>query len=110
MTKRTPPTHLKARRQIEALGARLRTARLRRGMTQEALAERIGVSIPTLGKLEAGNPSTSLATVLRALVVLGLGDDIDRLAAEDRLGRELQDNALKRPRARRPAAPAEPTP
>lgn len=35
-------------------------------MTQEALAERVGVSIPTLGKLEAGAPSTSLATVLRA--------------------------------------------
>lgn len=110
MAKRTPLTHPKARRQIEALGARLRAARLRRGMTQQALAERVGVSIPTVGKLEAGDPSTSLATVLRALVALGLGDDIDRLAADDRLGRELQDNALKRPRTRRRAAPAEPTP
>jgi len=110
MAKRTPPTHPKARRQIEALGARLRAARLRRGMTQEALAERVGVSIPTLGKLEAGDPSTSLATVLRALTVLGLADGIDQLAAEDALGRELQDGALKRPRARRKPAPAGPAP
>jgi len=110
MAKRTPLTHPKVRRQIEALGVRLRAARLRRGMTQEALAERVGVSIPTLGKLETGDPSTSLATVLRALAALGLADDIDRLAADDRLGRELQDSALKRPRARRRATPAEPTP
>lgn len=67
-------------------------------MTQEVLAERVGVSIPTIGKLESGDASLSLATVLRALTVLGLGDDIDLIAAQDALGRELQDNALKRPR------------
>lgn len=96
MAKRTPPTHPRARRQIKALGTRLRAARMRRQMTQEVLAERVGVSIPTIGKLESGDPSTSLATVLRALAALGLGDDIDLIAAEDALGRELQDSALKR--------------
>ncbi|HEU4814066.1 MAG TPA: helix-turn-helix transcriptional regulator [Xanthomonadaceae bacterium] len=98
MAKRTPPTHPRAQRQIKALGARLRAARMRRRMTQEVLAERVGVSIPTIGKLESGDASLSLATVLRALTVLGLGDDIDLIAAQDALGRELQDNALKRPR------------
>jgi hypothetical protein len=38
--------------------------------------------------------------VLRVLTVLGLADDIDLLAAEDALGRELQDNALRRTNAR----------
>lgn len=104
MAKRTPPTHPKARRQIEALGARLRAARMRRRMTQEVLAERVGVSVPTIAKLENGEPSTSLATTLRALTVLGLADDIDLIAAEDTLGRQLQDNALKRPGASRPRA------
>ena len=68
-------------------------------MTQEVMAERVGVSVPTLAKLESGNPSTSLATVLRALTVLGLDRDIDLIAAQDTLGRELQDNALRRTNA-----------
>ena len=105
MAKRTPPTHPQARRQIEALGTRLRAARMRRGMTQGQLAERVGVSIPTIGKLEDGVPSTSLATMLRVLTVLGLGADVDLLAAQDTLGRSLQDSQLKPPRPkRRPAA------
>lgn len=60
------------------------------------LAERVGVSVPTIGKLEDGNPSSSLATVLRVLAVLGMGADIDLLAADDTLGRSLQDNELTR--------------
>jgi transcriptional regulator with XRE-family HTH domain len=100
MAKRIPPTHPRARRQIEALGQRLRAARMRRSMTQEVMAERVGVSVPTIAKLENGDPSTSLATVLRILTALGLADDIDSLAAEDTLGRELQDNALRRTNAR----------
>jgi transcriptional regulator with XRE-family HTH domain len=81
-------------------------------MTQEVMAERVGVSVPTLAKLENGDPSTSLATVLRALTVLGLADDIDLIAAQDTLGRELQDNALRRtnaaPRIRTTPAPRPP--
>lgn len=100
MAKRIPPTHPRAQRQIEALGRRLRAARMRRSMTQEVMAQRVGVSVPTIAKLENGDPSTSLATVLRVLTVLGLADDIDLLAAEDTLGRELQDNALRRTNAR----------
>jgi predicted transcriptional regulator len=62
------------------------------------LAERVGVSVPTIGKLEAGDPSTSLATMLRVLTVLGLAGDIDLIAAQDILGRSLQDSELKRAR------------
>src|SRR6185437_8494892 len=100
MAKRTPPTHPRVQRQIQALGLRLRAARMRRSMTQEVMAERVGVSVPTLAKLENGDPSTSLATVLRVLTVLGLVGDIDLLAVQDILGRELQDNALRRTNAR----------
>jgi transcriptional regulator with XRE-family HTH domain len=91
MPKRTPPTFPAGQRQLAALGARLRAARLRRRLTQAVVAARVGVSKQTLAKLEAGNPSTSLATMLRVLQVLGLGQDIDRLAADDELGRKLQD-------------------
>ena len=98
MAKRTPPTFPAGERQLKALGERLRAARLRRRMTQAVVAARVGVSKQTVAKLESGNPTTSLATTLRVLQVLGLGQDIDRLAAEDELGRTLQDLA-------QPAAP-----
>jgi transcriptional regulator with XRE-family HTH domain len=101
MPRHTPPTHPAQRRQLVALGQRLRAARLRRKLTQAMLAERVGVTVPTIRKLEGGDPSTSLSVVLRALVVLGLAQDIDRIAAEDALGRELQDSELKRPRRSR---------
>ena len=77
-------------------------------MTQAVLAERVGVALPTLRKLEAGDPSTSLATVVRVLQALGLADDIDKLAAQDELGRELQDIALKQPRRRTSGAAPKP--
>jgi transcriptional regulator with XRE-family HTH domain len=78
-------------RQLDELGARIRAARLRRGMTQATLAARADVSLPTIRKLEKGDPTTSLATMVRALYVLGLEKDLDLLAADDVLGRKLQD-------------------
>jgi transcriptional regulator with XRE-family HTH domain len=91
MAKQTPPTFPAGERQFRALGERLRAARRRRRLTQAVAAARVGVSKQTLAKLEAGSPSTSLATMLRLLQVLGLAQDIDRLAADDELGRKLQD-------------------
>lgn len=91
MSKRTPPVFPTTSRQLAALGERLRAARLRRRMTQATLAARADVSLPTLRKLEQGEPSGSLATLLRALQVLGLDQDIDLLAKDDELGRRLQD-------------------
>ncbi|MEZ4223436.1 MAG: helix-turn-helix transcriptional regulator [Polyangiaceae bacterium] len=91
MAKRTPPVFPGARRQLVALGVRLSAARKRRRMTQNTLAVRAGISVPTLRKLESGDAGVSLAAVLRILQVLGLSADIDRLAADDELGRRLQD-------------------
>jgi transcriptional regulator with XRE-family HTH domain len=83
MAKRIPPTSAAGRRQFEALGARLRAARLRREMSQAALAEKVGVHVQTILKLESGNPATSLATMLLVLKALGMAADIDAIAAED---------------------------
>lgn len=103
MAKRTPPTHPRLQRQLLALGERLRAARSRRNMTQAQLAERVGVSLPTISKLEGGNPTTSMATLVRVLSVLGLDGDLEQLAALDPVGRELQDNQMLQPsKARRP--------
>jgi transcriptional regulator with XRE-family HTH domain len=110
MAKRTPPTHPAARRAVEALGERLRMARLRRKMTQSVMAERVGVSVPTLAKLKDGDPTTSLATMVRVLSALNLAADLDKIAAEDKVGRELQDAELSppRPTRRRAVTPSPP--
>lgn len=97
MAKRTVPTFPAGERQLRSLGDRLRAARKRRRLTQAVVAARVGVSKQTLAKVEAGTPTTSLATTLRLLQVLGLGHQIDALAAEDELGRNLQDLAQVAP-------------
>ena len=83
MAKRTPPTSVAGQRQLEALGGRLRAARLRRELSQAALADKVGVHVQTILKLESGNPATSLATMLLVLKALGMAADIDALAAGD---------------------------
>jgi predicted transcriptional regulator len=65
------------------------------------LAERVGVTIPTIAKLETGVATTSLSTMLRVLQALGFASDIDAIAATDEQGRALQDSKLSRPAPRK---------
>lgn len=91
-------------RRAEALGARLRAARLRRRMSETDMAERSFVSRTTLRKLEAGDLSVSAAVLARVLEVLTLDEDLDRIAADDELGNRLADARTPLPhRRRRPA-------
>jgi transcriptional regulator with XRE-family HTH domain len=94
-------------KQLAALGERMRLARLRRKLTAELFAERMGVSRETLRRLENGDPTIAMGTYMRALRVLGLEKDIDTLARDDELGRKLQDLALPQPRSRKPASSRE---
>lgn len=88
---------------LTEFGERLRLARLRRRFTAELVAERAGVSRMTLSRAEKGSPAVSLGVYVRILGVLQLADDVSQLAADDRLGRKLQDLELPvRKRAKRP--------
>ncbi len=109
MPNNVPPLYPRYRRLAIALGERIRQARLRRRMSATELAERIGVSRPTLRSLERGDMTVSLGVLVRALGVLGLEADLDRLAADDLLGRRLQD-AEARPGRRRPKVDQGPAP
>jgi transcriptional regulator with XRE-family HTH domain len=83
-------------------GERLRLARLRRRYAAELIAERAGISRMTLYRVEQGSPAVSLGVDVRVLAVLNLEGDLSVLAADDRLGRRLQDLELPiRQRARR---------
>jgi len=76
------------------------------------IAGRTGLSRTTVYKVEAGDPGATLGSYVRILAVLGLAEDLNQLAADDRLGRKLQDLALE-PKRRAPrrtqAATGEPT-
>ena len=70
-----------------ALAAALRGKRELVGLTQVALAARIGSSQSRVAKMEAADPTVSLELLMRALVVLGATrTDVGRvLGAEGRI-------------------------
>ena len=87
---------------LAELGERLRLARLRRNLSTETVAARSRISRMTLYRAEEGSPAVAFGVYLRILAVLGLEDDVSLLAADDRLGRKLQDMGLPvRKRARK---------
>lgn len=56
---------------LRGLGENVRIARKRRKETLKAFAERMQVSVPTLRKLEAGDPAVSGAAYATALWLIG---------------------------------------
>lgn len=60
-----------AREQLRTLGGHLAVARKRRHESRAQWASRIGVSIPTLIRLEAGDPTVSMGAYATALWLIG---------------------------------------
>ena len=91
-------------RHLEDLGENLRLARLRRRLSAALLAERAGISRPTLRAIERGEPTVSLGAYASVLFCLGMEQQLAALAQDDELGRKLQDAGLtvKRRAPRRP--------
>ena len=98
MSRPAKPLFPGTQRRAEALGDRLRLARLRRRISLSDLATRVDASRVTLARLERGDLSSSLGLLARVLGVLGLDSDLDQLASDDELGQRLQDVRLRRPR------------
>lgn len=78
----TPPAAVEDA--LRRLGRNIRTARVRRKLRIEDVAQRIGASRFTVADLENGKPGTSAAAYLGALWVLGLLDQVAELADPDR--------------------------
>ncbi|HAK46167.1 MAG TPA: transcriptional regulator [Spirochaeta sp.] len=84
----------KVERNLSVFGENLKAARLRRRLSMEQVAERSGISRTTLGAVEKGSPSVSIGTFMQVLFVLGLDEDILKMAADDTFGRKMQDADL----------------
>jgi transcriptional regulator with XRE-family HTH domain len=66
---------------LRDLGHHLALARKRRKESLSAWAGRIGVSEPTLSRLEAGDPGVAIGTLATALWVMGRAQALPELAA-----------------------------
>lgn len=80
----------RARDAARILGAQIAAARRRRRWTAARLAEQVNVSLPTLRKIERGDPTVAMGAVLDAAVAVGVplfSSDVGRLAdhIEDRV-------------------------
>jgi transcriptional regulator with XRE-family HTH domain len=71
---------------LKKLGGRLKTARLRRNLTAQDVAEKIGTSRFVVSDAERGKPSTGIAVYAALLWAYGLVDQLDNLADPARDG------------------------
>ena len=77
---RLPPATAGA---IEKLGADLAVARLRRKESLRSWAQRLGVTVSTLQRLEAGDPSVGIGIVASALWLIQRDGELRNLAAPE---------------------------
>lgn len=68
---------------LEKLGADLAVARLRRKESLKTWATRMGVSVPTLQRLEAGDPGVGIGIVATALWLIQRDAELGNLAAPE---------------------------
>jgi DNA-binding XRE family transcriptional regulator len=98
------PIPVPVQRALAALAVDISRARRRRRITQQELAERAGVSLNTIKRLEGGDGRTQLQAVARVMAVFGEADRLGTLldASQDDIGLLLMDEQLpKRVRTRK---------
>ena len=81
---------------IAKLGRDLSLARRRRRLSQASLADRSGIAVNTVRRLEKGEPSGSIEHLARILYVLGELERLERLldTGTDELGLLMMDEGL----------------
>ena len=79
---------------MKQMGEQIKLARKRRHLSMQDIAERATVTRLSISKVEHGDPTVSMGIYARVLYALNLEKDITLLAADDALGRQLQDAEL----------------
>jgi len=95
MARSTPPILPRLARLTAGVGENIRKARLRRAYAAETVAQRAGIARKTLYRVERGDPAVALGIYARVLQALRLENDLGLIAADDELGRKLQDAKLE---------------
>lgn len=85
---------------LKNLGENLKVARKRRRETMESFAQRMQVSVPTLRKMEAGDPTVSMSVYAMGMWLIGrlqfLPEIADPANDETALALELKNMKSKR--------------
>lgn len=82
---RVRPLSPRAADAARMLGEQIRVGRIERRWTLSELGERVGVSVPTIRKVERGDPTVALGVAFEAAVTVGLplfGEDDERWRLE----------------------------
>ena len=94
-------------RQIELLAQNIAIARKRRGETQAQWASKLGVSVPTVARIERGDPSVAMASYVMCMWLInqaeGLADLVAPLNDHAALEREVS-KVRSRQQQRKPVA------
>lgn len=101
----TKPLPVDVEQSVRRLGEHIRTARLRRQLSTEELAQACGIGRRTLYRIENGEPGVAVGTLLAVLWKLGLLDTVRAVADPDtdEHGKILE--AARRPQRVRASAP-----
>ncbi|MEO6131184.1 MAG: helix-turn-helix domain-containing protein [Saprospiraceae bacterium] len=87
-----------AEKMLRGIGENVKLARKRRRLSEGQMAERAGISRSTVQLLEKGEPGVSMSAYVQVLFVLGLEEDLKKIASDDPLGRRLQDADIINPK------------
>lgn len=97
-------------RALQDLGANLALARQRRHESQRVWASRLGVSVPTLVRMERGDPAVGMGVYATALWLMGRHGALPEVAApeHDRNALAQDIEAVRQRGQRRSRKPVEP--
>lgn len=68
---------------VEDLGRKIRMLRIQRKLQQKIVAERAGISINTLSKMELGDCGVSIGNIVSVLHAIGVDDPFRSLACDE---------------------------
>jgi transcriptional regulator with XRE-family HTH domain len=91
---------------LRLLAKQIRLARKQRGLSERALAERVGIARSTLQLVERGDPRVEIGLVFEAAIIAGVELFGEEGASTSRLAR-LDDKLALLPKSVRPARHAD---
>lgn len=87
---------------FKKIGANIRLARKRRKISTTLLAENSDMTRVTLRSIEKGEPTVRLAAYAMVLLNLGLAQDLELIARDDKAGRKPKEKKpVKKARGKR---------
>lgn len=94
--KKTTIIPIPVQKALKTLGSNIKEARIKRRLTMNLVAERAGIKADTLSKIEKGSATVSMGIYAKVLFVLGLIENLYKLADPDKdeVGKILESENL----------------